>query len=406
MNYCAIISEFNPFTNGHKHIINEAKAKTNLGVVCLMSGNFVQRGEASILNKYERASIAIKNGASIVLELPLVYAISSAEVFASGAIKILSGIKNISHIAFGTETNNISLLESLAKIKATENNQIKEIIKKETKNGINYNKAMIKALKEISKENEKEIDDFFTGSNNVLALEYLTAIYKQKANITPVYVKRTDKGYNSKKIAKVKINNQVNFFASASMIRNLAFLNKTKQIKKLVPTETFELLKNKNQEFYNNKNTKLETLIINKIRQLNTKELEKFYDYNQSLANLIYKTAQEETNVDAIVNNVSGKSFRPARVKKLLLYPLLNLSKLNFEAINNSSPVVNVLAVENSHKQELSILKTNSKTNLVVSVKDYNNLENKKSLELNQLSSDIYNLISSTKPEKDKTIFI
>lgn len=406
MNYCAIISEFNPFTNGHEYILNKAKQETGLDIICLMSGDFVQRGEAAVLNKYERARLAIENHASVVLELPLVYAVSSAEFFASGAIKILSGIKNITHLAFGIETSNIPLLEKLAKIKASKNNQIKEILKKETKKGINYNKAMIKALKTLSLENEADVEEFFTGSNNVLALEYLTAIYKQKANLIPVYIKRTDKGYNSKTIQKVKYNNNTTLFASASCIRELSSRNKIKQIKKLVPLNTYELLTNKSAEFYKNKNLKLETLILNKIRELNPDQLEKYYDYNQSLANLIYKTSLEETSLENLINKVSGKSFRPARVKKLLLYPLFSITKSSFEEIYNSEQVVNVLAVNESHKQELSKLKNQSTTNLIVSIKDYNNVENKKSLELNQYSSNIYNLITKKLPNKDKTIFI
>jgi len=406
MNYCAIISEFNPFTNGHKYIFNKAKQETKLNIICLMSGDFVQRGEISILNKYERAITAIKNGASMVFELPLIYALSSAETFASGAIKILKGIKNITHLAFGVETENTTLLEKLAKIKIDKNNQIKDIIKKETQKGINYSKAMIKALKTLSNESENDIEKLFTGSNNILALEYLSAIYKEKANITPVFIKRTDNGYNSHKITKVKIEGKTQHYASASFVRELALNNKTKQIKNVCPKETFEQLKNKTKEFFLNKNIKLEALIINQIRNLTPETLEQYYDYNQSLANLIYKTCQEEISLENIINKVSGKSFRPARVKKLLLYPVLSITKSTFEKIHNNSPVVNVLAVNENFKQELSHIKSQSTTNLIVSVKDYNNLENKQSLELNQLSSNLYNLVSNQKPTKNKTMFI
>ena len=406
MNYCAIIAEFNPLTNGHKHIINQAKEKTGLDIICLMSGNFVQRGEPAILDKYQRAISAIKNGASIILELPLIYALSSAEVFATGAIKILKEIPNISHLAFGIETDNTILLENLAKIKVEKNNQIKELIKKETKNGLNYNKAMIKALKQLSNQDENQINQIFNGSNNILALEYLTAIYREKANITPVYIKRTDSGYNSNKTTKIKINNNQTFFASASFIRILTNNNKFKKIKKLVPLETYNLLKNLNSKLLTNKDLMLETLIINAIRNYTPEELEKFYDYNQGLANLIYKTTQEETTLKNIIDKVSGKSIRPARVKKLLLYPLLNITKTNYESVNNQTLSINVLAVAENKKQYLSKLKNTSKTNLIVSVKDYNNCENKKSLELDQYSSNIYNLITFSQISKDKTIFI
>ena len=406
MNYCAIISEFNPLTNGHKYIINKAKEKTKLDVLCLMSGNFVQRGEIAILNKYERATSAIKSGASIVLELPIVYALSSAEIFASGAIKILKGIKNITHLAFGIETDNTLLLEKLAKTKVDNAKIIQDEIKKQTKTGLSYNKIVVSILKELLPENKQEIDNIFTGSNNILAIEYLTAIYKEKANLTPVYIKRTDNGHNSNKITKNVVDGKKTYFASASYIRELSNEENFKKLKKLTDNNTFNILSNKSKLYYKDKETRLNTLILNELRKQDINSLSTYYDYSQSLAGLINKLSNEKTNINDLVLSASGKSFRPSRIKKLLLYPLLSITKENFNNIFNNKQIVNVLAVAENKKQELTNLKSTSYTNLIVSVKDYNNLENKTSLELNQLSSDIYNLVSCNTTSKDQTIFI
>jgi len=406
MNYCAIISEFNPLTNGHAHIINQAKLKTGLDVICLMSGNFVQRGEASILNKYERASSAIKCGASLVLELPIVYALSSAEIFADGAIKILKGITNITHLVFGVETDNTMLLEKLAKIKVDKEKFIQDEIKKQTKKGLSYNKIMISVLKDLLPNQAKEIDDIFTGANNILALEYLTAIYREKANLTPVYVKRTDKGYNSINITKLIVNNKKTLFAPASFIREQLYLGNLKKIKNLTDLETFNNLSKQTKEFYVNKEIRLNALILNELRKHDINSLSTFFDYTQSLSGLINKLSNEKTNVQDIILTASGKSFRPSRVKKLLLYPLLSITKENFNTIYNQKQSTNVLAVAENKKQELTNIKSSSETNIIVSIKDYNSLENKKALELNQLASDIYNLISEKPLNKDKTIFI
>jgi len=406
MNYCAIISEFNPLTNGHAHIINQAKLKTGLDVICLMSGNFVQRGEASILNKYERASSAIKCGASLVLELPIVYALSSAEIFAGGAIKILKGITNITHLVFGVETDNTMLLEKLAKIKVDKEKFIQDEIKKQTKKGLSYNKIMISVLKDLLPNQAKEIDDIFTGANNILALEYLTAIYREKANLTPVYVKRTDKGYNSINITKLIVNNKKTLFAPASFIREQLYLGNLKKIKNLTDLETFNNLSKQTKEFYVNKEIRLNALILNELRKHDINSLSTFFDYTQSLSGLINKLSNEKTNVQDIILTASGKSFRPSRVKKLLLYPLLSITKENFNTIYNQKQSTNVLAVAENKKQELTNIKSSSETNIIVSIKDYNSLENKKALELNQLASDIYNLISEKPLNKDKTIFI
>ena len=116
MNFCGIISEFNPFHNGHEYIIREAKKQTGLNVVCLMSGNFVQRGKPAIQNKYIRAKNAVNAGATAVLELPTIFACSNAENFAYGAIKILSAI-GATHIAFGVENTSLEILKQVAELK-------------------------------------------------------------------------------------------------------------------------------------------------------------------------------------------------------------------------------------------------------------------------------------------------
>ena len=111
MNFCGLVCEFNPFHNGHEYIIKEAKKQTEADVICLMSGNFVQRGTPAILDKYTRAKYAIKAGANAVLELPTIYACSNAENFATGAIRIFKAL-NIKYLAFGIENTNLEILQN------------------------------------------------------------------------------------------------------------------------------------------------------------------------------------------------------------------------------------------------------------------------------------------------------
>ena len=170
--------------------------------------------------------------------------------------------------------------------------------------------------------------------------------------------------------------------------------------------ETFNNLSKQTKEFYVNKEIRLNALILNELRKHDINSLSTFFDYTQSLSGLINKLSNEKTNVQDIILTASGKSFRPSRVKKLLLYPLLSITKENFNTIYNQKQSTNVLAVAENKKQELTNIKSSSETNIIVSIKDYNSLENKKALELNQLASDIYNLISEKPLNKDKTIFI
>ena len=147
MNFCGIVCEFNPFHNGHEHIIQKAKKQTGKDIICLMSGDFVQRGTPAIESKYNRAANAISAGANAVLELPCIYACSNAENFANGAIKIFKSL-GISTIAFGVENTSLEILQKVAKLKHENSERFQEAFKNEIQNGINYNTALKRSIAE------------------------------------------------------------------------------------------------------------------------------------------------------------------------------------------------------------------------------------------------------------------
>ena len=150
MNITGIITEYNPFHNGHLYHLNTAKKNTNCdGIVCIMSGNFVQRGEPTIIDKWKRTEMALVNGVDLVIELPTFYAVSSAEFFAKGAIKILNSTGVINNIFFGSECGDINLLYKIAKLLTNEPDDFKLKVKENLKLGITYAKAREKALVDI-----------------------------------------------------------------------------------------------------------------------------------------------------------------------------------------------------------------------------------------------------------------
>lgn len=426
MKFCAIITEFNPFTNGHRQIIQKTKEKTGLNILCLMSGNLVQRGELALLNKYDRAKVAVNNGASIVMELPLIYALSPAEKFAEGAIKYLNTLGFVSHLSFGVETKNIDLLTQIAKLKVKEsltvknhnqqNNKVednvilyKDLLKQNIKNGDNYSVANYKAMLEVFKDKQEEIKEIFNGANNILALEYLTALYKTNSKIEPVFIERTDNGFNSNKPKKHKENNKTIYFASASYIRNLVYRNKTKQIKKYVPYQTYQLVFNQKINI-NDRNNRIDAILLSKLSQETSKTLENYYDYNQSIASLIYNKSRESSSMNQIIEKAQCKSYRQSRIRKLLFEPYLGITKAVYNSIDKTSKLkaINVLAVSNEQKNSLKKLIEQSKVKLVVSSKDYNNLDatEKTVIDINQKATDLYNIANKNAPSQDKTIFI
>ncbi|MCF0149353.1 MAG: nucleotidyltransferase, partial [Clostridium sp.] len=235
MNITGIITEYNPFHNGHLYHLNTAKKATNCdAVVCIMSGNFVQRGEPAIIDKWKRAEMALLNGVDLIIELPAFYAVSSAEFFAKGAVNILDRLGVVDNIFFGSECGDIDLLYKIARILTNEPKELKLKIKENLKSGITYAKAREKAL--INILNEDSLNEVLLNSNNILGIEYIKAILKSNSNITPLTMKREGSKYNDKELNTI--------FSSATSIReNIKNGFNLNSLENYIPSPSLDMLK-------------------------------------------------------------------------------------------------------------------------------------------------------------------
>lgn len=392
MNFCGVICEFNPLHNGHEYLIKEAKKQTGCDIVCLMSGNFVQRGEPAFVGKYERAKNAISAGATAVLELPTIYACSNAENFAYGAVKILDAL-GADTLAFGVENADLELLEKIAKLKAENSASFTEAFKNEIENGICYNTALKRAIaKEFGNDKILEI---LEKPNNILAVEYLTAIIKLDSKIKPVAIKRIDNGYYSE--------NEKNEFLSASGIRKLVL--QEKEYEKYIPEYVkFDKYFDKICSF------RFESLIIWNLRKMTPETLEKHYDYNEGIEYRIKEMANKYSTLDEIIDAIVTPRYRESRIKKLLIYPSLEITKKKVSLAKTTKPAVKVLAIAKSNKALLSSA-NKRKISLVVSNKDYENLtkQQKQIFDIDLNASNLYGVATQTQNNDDKkkgTLFV
>ena len=227
-----IISEYNPFHNGHLYQLEKSKKLTNPDyTVCIMSGNFCQRGGPALLDKWSRAKMAIQAGFDMVIELPTLYSVSSAENYAEGAIKLLSAFPDVT-LSFGSEIGDMAVLDQFADIFYNEPKEYKTILSHELARGISYPKARENAIL-FYLNDVKKYSNILSLPNNILAIEYLKAIKKLKAKIFPITVKRIEADYNS-------LDTHGNI-ASATAIRKLLY-NK-RNIKKYVPSYSYDIIK-------------------------------------------------------------------------------------------------------------------------------------------------------------------
>lgn len=387
MDFCGIICEFNPFHNGHQYLIEQAKKLTNKPIVCLMSGDFVQRGTPAIQEKYTRAKAAIGGGAACVLELPAIFACSNAENFATGAVRILDKL-GASHLAFGIEETNLELLQQIAEIKFNNSVEFQNCFKNEIENGINYNTALKRAIaKQLGDEKAVEI---LSKPNNILAIEYLTAIKKLGSKIIPVAISRADNGYNSCK--------QKGKFLSASGIRKK--ISHGQDVSQFMPNQP-----EMNLIFNSAHQNIFDTVALLKIRFANPAELEKYYDYNEGIEYRIKKQANSATNLAELTEMVATPRYRKARVQKLLIYPLLGITKKLETQAKTTKPAVKVLAISKNFKQFLSEI-NKTKINLIATNKDYENLNSsqKQIIEIDLAASNLYNTLTQKNNNNDKKI--
>lgn len=389
MNFCGIICEFNPLHNGHEYIISKAKELTGKNVLCLMSGNFVQRGEPAICDKFERARSAVACGASAVLELPAVYACSCAENFAFGAVKIFEAL-GIDTMACGVENVKPETLEKIAELKLKNSVEFVNCFKDELQNEINFNVALRRSI--AKNLPEEDIEQILSSPNNILAVEYLTAIKKLKANIRLLTIERIN---NKKK-------SDANKYLSAKTIRERilngegvdSFIPKNAKLTKIFDKNCLKTLK---------------TIQLLKIRQAEPSELFDCYDYNEGIEYRIKKLSVTAHNLDELATLTASARYREARIKKLLLYPLLNITKKVEALARTTKPAVKLLAIK---KEDKTLLKTYNKDRISILScnKDYLNLnrEQQKIAALDLRASEIYRTIleEEKNDKKNGTLFI
>ena len=320
MNITGIITEYNPFHLGHLHHLQECKKDTNCdGVICVMSGNFVQRGMPAIIDKWERAKIAVKNGVDLVVELPLIFSTSSAETFAYGAVALLEKTRVVNNLYFGSEHGDVLDLNKIASVIIKEPLEYKNILKKELSKGVPYHYARLTSLKNYF--SDINLEEIISSSNNILGIEYLKALKRHRTHITPLTIKRDYSDYNSEKVKKG--------IASATAIRTMVKNNKN--VHYVVPYETYELL---DEEINNGRIIKdlsvFEKEIIYTLRKMTLSEIANLPDVSEGLENRIKMAANKFNNLNDLILNIKSKRYTQSRIQRILLYALIGISRKRY----------------------------------------------------------------------------
>lgn len=400
MKAVGLVTEYNPFHNGHLYHLNKAMELTGADIsVAVMSGDFVQRGEPAVLDKYVRASMALNSGVNLVVELPVNYAVSSAESFAAGALKVLNYIKADS-IAFGSESGDIEKLSRLAHILCDNEDTLYNEISKYTANGISYAAARQKTVENLT---DKKTAAMLTSSNNILAVEYLKAIIKNNYAIKPYTVQRQGDAYNDTDIRSD--------YASATALRgNL----KADNISKYIPVKAGLILSSNTNYIYPDDITEalftrlLDILFASSYdKNVFIENVMQYPDVNKEIAGRLYKSAMDmitrtvqqrsesEDNgafsFGSLCEHIKTKEVPLSRIKRALVRITLGLDKKHMKKYSNA-PYIRVLGFDKKGQEYLSYIRKTVEVPLITKTADY------KEMLLDDIhAANIYNMIVAGK---------
>ncbi len=363
-----IVAEYNPFHNGHLYQINKIREKyKDATIVVVCSSSFTQRGDTSILNKFDKAKVALNNGVNLVVELPYVYSTQSSDIFASAAIKILNYLK-VDTICFGTERDSIGDIKKCA-ITQLDEPKYNEIVREELELGVNYPTALNKALKKL-------IDIEITEPNDLLALSYVKEIIKNQYNIEIFNIKRTNDFHD------IDSNEMI---VSASNIRNKLINNI--DIKDKVPSDVYKILKN--IKF----NDKYFEFLKYKINSEN--DLEKYLDVDEGLSTRIRNSIDKSNSLDELIQNIKTKRYTYNKISRMLNHILCSFTKDERDKTKDIE-YIRILGFDEVGQKHLNSIKDN------MDIKILNKFDTSyKALEIEKRVSGIYSMIISDIMDKE-----
>lgn len=363
-----IVAEYNPFHNGHLYQINKIREKyKDATIVVVCSSSFTQRGDTSILNKFDKAKVALNNGVNLVVELPYVYSTQSSDIFASAAIKILNYLK-VDTICFGTERDSIDEIKKCADTQLN-NPKYDKIVKEQLDLGINYPTALNKALKKL-------IGIEITEPNDLLALSYIKEIIKNKYNIEIFSIKRTNDFHDI---------NSNEMIVSASNIRNKLINNI--DIKDKVPSDVYEILKNIK---FNNKYFEFLKYKIN-----SESDLEKYLDVDEGLSSRIRNSIDKSNSLEELIQNIKTKRYTYNKISRMLNHILCSFTKDERDQVKTIE-YIRILGFDEVGQKHLNSIKDD------IDIKILNKFDTSyKALEIEKRVSSIYSMIMSNIMNKE-----
>lgn len=392
MKIVGLITEYNPFHNGHQYHIEQAKDVTGAdAAIVVMSGNFVQRGAPAMIPKHLRAECALKCGADLVIELPCPYATGTAEQFAYGAVSLLDKIGCVDSICFGSECGEMTPLQELAHILTTEPPAYRKALQQNLRAGMSFPSARQATLELLYPDSH--YDKLLEQPNNILGIEYLKALSRLNSKMTPFTIPRISSHYHDTELQET--------FSSASALRRMIAIGDFAGLYGQIPPDSMISLEDHYQKRYPICSNDFSLLLKYKLLNETKESLTRFADVSEELANRICNQRNSYSDYEQFCELLKTKELTYTRISRALLHVLLDVKKTDYTQIGYAR----ILGFQKASAEIFSDLKKQSTIPLVTRLTADNTLSDSAK---NMLAIDIYvsNLYESVVTDKFKTSFI
>ena len=391
MSVAGIIAEFDPFHNGHRYLIDTVRRElAPRAVVCVMSGQFTQRGEPAVLDKFTRAELAVKGGADLVVELPVCCAVNAAREFAYGGLRTLSLLDVVTHLCFGSETGDLALLEKAAELALKEDEAFRKALKGQLEAGRPYGTAYARALKAVL---EPEIADFphFPASNDILALEYIKQLKQTDFGMRPYAVKRIGAAHKDGKLTEV--------YSSGESIRMvLTYEGGPEDLEDKVPPYTQEALEG--YHFLPDMEDKMMDLLRYTLTEMSPAAIALAPGVSEGLENVIRKEIRKAKNYRDFVARIRSKRYPESRVRRILTQILLGVTRNDLANLLLEPNYVRVLAFNETGAELISEAREKGFARIIVNPgkEDWGKKEVPSNLLLDMRASEVYGMLNGQTP--------
>ncbi|MDR3296356.1 MAG: nucleotidyltransferase [Clostridiales Family XIII bacterium] len=376
-----IVAEYNPFHNGHLYHLEKTKALTGAAVcVAVMSGDFVQRGEPALIDKWERAEAAVENGVDLVVELPFLYACNSAEYFAKGAMRLLSAMGCVTQLSFGSEAGEIAPLQNVAAFLAEEPEAFREALHGASKRGRSFPAARFEATADLLGAAQAEL---LRQPNNILAIEYIKQLILIRSEITPVTFKRRGAGYfDAAPGAKI---------AGASALRTLLLAGKRAEAGAYLPAG--EAVRPRSDAY-----ASLDpyfTAIACAAGTKSREELREIFSASEGLENRLKRALDGAKDMESLIAGTKSRRYTETRIRRFLLHVLFGLTKEKFRRLDAAPPYLRVLALNRAGGGLLRRIRKEGRLPVITNLNKQRPEPGaaEEMLELDILAADVYHLL-------------